>query len=54
MESTTDTKSTITLFDRTNEQILSYKTLVFNIDTTSNYVFSTAMNKSLHSIVKRA
>jgi len=45
MKMTTDTKSTITLF----EQILSYKTLFFNIVTTTGYAFSPAMNKSLHA-----
>ena len=44
METTIDTKSTVTLFD---EQMLSYKTLFFDIVTTIGYALSPAMNKSL-------
>jgi len=45
MENTTDARSTRTPL----EQILSYKTLFFNIVTTINYAFLPAMNKSLHA-----
>ena len=50
METTTDTKSTITLLI---EKILSYKTLFFNIVTTIGYALSPAMNKSLHAALER-
>lgn len=46
METTTDTKNIITLFD-----ILSYQTLFFDIATTISCVFLTAMNESLHPIL---
>jgi len=42
----TDTKSTVTLLV---EQILSYKTLFFNIVTIISCVFSPEMTKSLHA-----
>ena len=45
METTTDTKNTNCLI----EQILSYKTLFFNIVTTIRYTFSQSMDKSLHA-----
>jgi len=48
METTTDTKSTIALFDR---EVLSYKTLFFNIVISISYAFSTVMIKSLHAVL---
>ena len=45
METTTDTKNAITLF----EQILSYKALIFSIVTTMSSAFSPAMIKSLNA-----
>jgi len=33
------------------EQIFSYKTLFFNVDTTIPYVFSPAMNESLKAVL---
>jgi len=48
METTTDTKSTITLF----EQNISYKTL-FLTATTINYAFLPAMTKSLHATLTK-
>ena len=45
METTTDTKSKITLFEHT----VSYKTLFFNIITTITYAFLPALNKNLHA-----
>ena len=45
MGATTYIKSTITL----TEQILSYKTLFFNIATTISYALSPVMKKSLHA-----
>ena len=38
----------------TAEQNLSYKTVFFNIVTTINYAFSSAMNKSLHTMLLKA
>ena len=48
METTTDMKSTITLFDRKNSQQKN-KTLFFSIATTISYMFLPVMNKSLHT-----
>ena len=45
METTTDTKTTITLLD------ISYKTLFFHIITTISYTFSPVMNKNLHAVL---
>jgi hypothetical protein len=45
METTVDTRSTITLI----EQILDYRTLFSDIVTTTDYALSLAMNKSLHA-----
>ena len=50
METTTDIKIAITLFDR---QIPSYKTLFFNTVTTINCAFLPAMNKSLHDALAK-
>jgi len=44
---TTDTKSTITLFDRTNSKL--QKKIFFNIAITINHAFLPAMNQSLHT-----
>jgi len=50
METTIDTKVTIALLI---EQILSYKTLFFDVVTTIGYALSLTMNKNLHaSLVK--
>jgi len=46
METTIDTKSTITLFDRAH---FSYKILFFDIVTTIGYALSPVMNKSLRA-----
>jgi len=46
METMTDTKSTITLFDGTNSQP---QTHFLNTVTTISYVFSPAMNERLHA-----
>ena len=46
METTTDLKSTITLF---GSVILSYKTLFFDIDIIISYAFLQMMNKSLYA-----
>jgi len=46
METTTDTKRTITLFDREDSQL---QNTVFYIVTTITSAFSPAMNKSLHA-----
>jgi len=48
METTTDTKSTITSVDRANSQL---KTLFVNIVTTIGYAFSPMMKKSLHAML---
>ena len=45
METTTDTKSTITLFNRANSQLHNY----FSVTTTISCVFLPAMNMSLHA-----
>jgi len=45
METTADTESTLTLYGRTNSQLL------FNIVTTISYAFSPVMNKSLHAVL---
>ena len=47
MEIPTDTKSTITLFDRANSQ--PQTTFIFNIFTSISSAFSPLMNKSLHA-----
>ena len=47
METATKTKSTLCLI----EQILSYKTVFFNIVTTISYVFSPVMNFRLHAML---
>jgi len=49
METATDTKSAVMLFNRANliEQIHSYEKLFFNRATTISYSFSPAMNESL-------
>ena len=49
MGATTYIKSTITL----TEQILSYKTLFFNIVTTISYAFSPEMNNSMHAALTK-
>jgi len=46
METTAYTKNPVTLFDTA---VLSYKTLFFNIVTTSSCAFSLLMNESLHA-----
>lgn len=45
METITDTKNTITLL----EQILSHKTLLFNVVNAIRHAFSPAMSKSKHT-----
>jgi hypothetical protein len=47
METTIDTKSTITLFDRANSWLQN--TIFFYTVTTIGYALSPAMNKSLHA-----
>ena len=49
METTTDTKSTITLFDRTNSQLQNTVFQFSNTVTTISYAFSSVMNKSLYA-----
>ena len=49
LETTRDTKNTITLFDRANSQLQN--AIFFNIVNTISYVFSPAMNKSLHAVL---
>ena len=51
METTTDTKNTITLFDRASSQLQNrFDCLfVFKIVTTISYAFLPEMNKSLHT-----
>ena len=46
METTADTKNTITLFHRAISQLQ-----FFNIVTTVSYAFLPAMNKSLHAVL---
>ena len=48
METATDTKSTITVFDRANSWL---KRLFFNIAITIRYAFSPVVNKSLHAML---
>jgi len=50
METTTDTKSTITPFDKAN-QILSYKIPFLNTATTIIYAFSSSTCKSLYAML---
>ena len=50
IETTTDTKSTVTLSDR---EILSYKILFFNTVTTISWASLPAMNKSLHAALRK-
>jgi len=47
VEKTTATKSTITLFDRANSQLLKSFSAVITI----SYVFSPTMSKSLHAML---
>ena len=46
LETTTDTRTMLTLFDRANSQL--HSTVFFKIVTTISYVFLPAMNNSLH------
>ena len=48
VETTTDTNSTITVFDRAYSQVQS---TVFNTVATISYAFLPAMNKSLHAVL---
>lgn len=48
VETTRDTKSTITVFDRTNSHL---KTLFLNIIIMTSYAFLLAMNKNLHDML---
>jgi len=50
METRTDTKRTISLFDRTNSQL---QIIFFNIATTISFAFLPARNKSLHATLTK-
>jgi len=48
MEKSTNTKNTITLFDRANSQL---QNTILQIVMTITYAFSPVMNKSLHAAI---
>ena len=50
MATTTGTKSTITLFDKTNS---CYETLTLNVVSTIRCALLPAMNKSLHTVLMK-
>jgi len=48
METTTDTKSVLTLFDGANSQLQNNS---FNTIATTSYAFLPVMNESLHAVL---
>lgn len=50
MEATTDTRSTITLFDRPNSELQN----TISVVTTIIYAFSSVMNESLHDVLLKS